>query len=366
MKRFLKRYLPISFIFTFAIFIISYGLLLLASRNSAFADSISGGVGAFLRRGFAYITNPLPLSLAELLVILLVIFCVLLVFWSIFKLRGAAARIRLLFHILSFVFCMYSWYAIAFGASYHTEKIENKMGFEVESVSEGDLLELALYLIDELNVLSEEISTEDGVSKMGYDLCELSEKAVSAYAEFIADYPIFENFNTYAKPVMLSRLMAYGGILGMYTYFTGEANISLVYPDYCIPATVMHEFAHQRAVAREDEANFIAYTVCTYSEDAYIRYSGYLNLFEYTVSAIAKTNRELVGELYSSVSPLVISDMRAYSDFYNEHKVSFIRDISSFFNDTYLKLNGTAGRVSYSEVVRLSVSYYKSLGVISD
>ena len=71
-------------------------------------------------------------------------------------------------------------------------------------------------------------------------------------------------------------------------------------------------------------------------------------------------------ELYSSVSPLVISDMRAYSDFYNEHKVSFIRDISSFFNDTYLKLNGTAGRVSYSEVVRLSVSYYKSLGVISD
>ena len=83
------------------------------------------------------------------------------------------------------------------------------------------------------------------------------------------------------------------------------------------------------------------------------------------MSAIAKTNRELVGELYSGLSPIAISDMKAYSDFYNEHKVSFIRDISSFFNDTYLRLNGTGGVVSYSEVVRLSVSYYKSLGVIS-
>lgn len=349
----------------FILFVISYGLLFFASRNSAFADSISGGVGAFIRSALAYITNPLPISLAEIFVMLLVVGGIVLVFISIFKLRSSAARIRLLFHILSFVFVMYSWYAIAFGASYHTDKIENKMGFEVESVSEGDLKELALYLIDELNQLSSDISCEGGVSKMVYDERELSEKAVLAYDEFIKDYPIFENFTTYAKPVILSRLMAYGGILGMYTYFTGEANISVVYPDYCIPATVMHELAHQRGVAREDEANFIAYAASLYSDDPYIKYSGYLNIFEYTVSAIAKTNRELVGELYSGLSPIAISDMKAYSDFYNEHKVSFIRDISSFFNDTYLRLNGTGGVVSYSAVVRLSVSYYKSLGVIS-
>lgn len=364
MKRFLKKYVPISFIIALLLFACSYALLSVASRNPALADWISGGVGKALREALAYITNPIPISVAELFVIALVLGAIALIFLSVFAVKTRRTRVRILFHILSFIFVMYSSYALTFGASYHTSKIEEKMGFEATEVKEEDLYELALYLVGELNDVAPESLNSSGESEMGYDLFALSERAVSAYDEFVADYPIFENFTSYVKPVMLSRLMAYGGILGMYTYFSGEANISVVYPDYCIPASVIHELAHQRGVAREDEANFISYVVCAYSDDAYIKYSGYLNLFEYTVSALAATNREAVSELYAMLDSNVISDMRAYSDFYNEHKITFIRDISNFFNDTYLRLNGTEGVVSYSRVVRLSVSYYKSLGII--
>ncbi len=365
MRRFFKKYVPITFIVALVLFVSSYILLGAASRDYTVADGISGGIGRSLRAALAYITNPLPISVAELLVITLILCAIMLVFLCILAVKSWRTRVRILFHILSFIFVMYSWYAIAFGASYHTEPIERKMGFAVTGVDEDDLYELSLYLVGELNDLAKAVANPLGESKMGYDMRTLSERAVSAYDAFVADYPIFENFTSYVKPVMLSRLMAYTGILGMYTYFSGEANISTVYPDYCIPASVIHEFAHQRGVAREDEANFISYAVCSYSDDSYIRYSGFLNLFEYTVSALSATNRELVGELYSMLDAGVISDMRAYSDFYNAHKITFIRNISNFFNDTYLRLNGTEGVVSYSRVVRLSVSYYKSLGIIS-
>ena len=364
MKRFFKKYVPITFFISLPLFLISHLLLLLASENAGLADRLSGGIGSSLREAFARITNPLPISAAELFVIFLVFFLLSLVFVSVFAVKRWRVRVRILFHLVSFVFLMYSWYVIAFGISYHTEPIEKKMGIEAVTVDEESIYGFSRYLVGELNAIAPELSLGDGGTKMGYDIRALSEKCVSAYDGFVSDYPIFNNFTSYAKPVMLSRLMAYGGIIGMYTYFSGEANISVVYPDYCIPFATLHELAHQRGVAREDEANFVAFAVSLYSDDPYIKYSGCLSAFEYAVSALNATNRERVEELYSMLDEAVISDMKVYSDFYKEHKNTHLLDISRFFNDTYLRLNGTEGVVSYSRAVRLFVSYYESLADI--
>ena len=364
MKDFFKKYIPLSFMISLPLALLSFLLLYRCRTNSALADRVSGGVGAVLRRAMATLTNSLPVSLAEILVIALVLGVIALVFISLFAVRRARTRVRILLHIFAFAFTMYSWYAVAFGASYHTQPINEKMGFDIVEVDETDLDTLATYLALELNSLAPCVGAAGEGSAMQYGTRELSEKAVLAYTEFLDDYPIFENFESYVKPVMLSELMAYAGLLGMYTYFTGESNVSVVYPDYCIPSAVIHEFAHQRGVAREDEANFLAYTACSYSDDAYIRYSGYLNLFEYTASALSRTDKARVSEIYSMLDKTVLEDLKAYSEFYYAHKSTLLRDVSSFFNDTYLKANGTAGVVSYSMVVRLSVSYYKSIGTI--
>ena len=49
--------------------------------------------------------------------------------------------------------------------------------------------------------------------------------------------------------------------------------------------------AHQRGIAREDEANFIAFLVCMASDDPYIRYSGYLEVYEYVASSLYSDDR---------------------------------------------------------------------------
>ena len=50
--------------------------------------------------------------------------------------------------------------------------------------------------------------------------------------------------------------------------------------------------------------------------------------------------------------------MEAYNEFYYANKNEFLSDISHFFNDNYLKLQGTEGVISYGLVTELCVKYY--------
>ena len=153
--------------------------------------------------------------------------------------------------------------------------------------------------------------------------------------------------------------MSYTHITGVYTFFTGEANINITFPDYTIPYTAAHELAHQRGIAREDEANFVAYLVCIESDDGYIRYSGYINLLEYVMNALYRADSTLYSEFLGSLSADVRGEMRAYSAFFDKYRDSVASEISGVVNDTYLTIQGTPGTASYGMVVDLAVAYYR-------
>ena len=148
------------------------------------------------------------------------------------------------------------------------------------------------------------------------------------------------------------------GITGIYSYFTGEANINMSYPDYNLPYVVAHEFAHQRGFARENEANFVAYLVCIFSDDPYIQYGGYLSMYEYLSSALYRTDKELYSTVLSELNLNARADIAASSAVTIAHRDSFLNKLMDRVNDTYLKANGTEGVISYSYVVRLAVAYY--------
>ena len=136
-------------------------------------------------------------------------------------------------------------------------------------------------------------------------------------------------------------------------------NINVNFPDYTIPYTAAHEMAHQRGIAREDEANFIAFLVCISSDDAYIRYSGYLNLYEYVASSLYSADPELYFEARGQLPMTVRYEMSAYSKFFDKYRDSVAGEVSGTINDLYLKGNGTEGTRSYGLVVDLAVAYDK-------
>ena len=178
------------------------------------------------------------------------------------------------------------------------------------------------------------------------------------YERLHRDHPIFSNFSSAVKPVILSEPMSYTHITGIYTFFTGEANLNVNFPDYSLPFTAAHELAHQRGFAREKEANFIAFLVCINSDQPYTRYSGYVNLVEYLSNALYSANRDLWEDTFYTLDMRIRYEMQAYNDFYDKYRESVAADVSNAVNDTYLKVQGqTEGTKSYGLVVDLAVAH---------
>jgi hypothetical protein len=226
-------------------------------------------------------------------------------------------------------------------------------------VAVSELEDTALWLATEVNLLSSYISfAEDGFSEMPYSLSEMNKKLMDAYDKVCDKYAFIQRLYSRVKPVMLSEAMSYTHITGVYTYFTGEVNINVNFPDYTLPYTAAHELAHQRGISREDEANFVAFLVCAESDDIYIKYSGYLNLYEYVASALY-SSKDAYQRVYSTLLSPVIGEMRAYSAFFNKYKDSTAGKVSEKVNDTFLQVQGTVGTKSYGMVVDLAVAYRK-------
>ena len=139
--------------------------------------------------------------------------------------------------------------------------------------------------------------------------------------------------------------------------FTGEANVNVNFPDYVIPFTAAHELAHQRGIAREDEANFVAFLVCTASDDPYIRYSGYLNMYEYVSSALYTASKSYYSEMRNSLDMRIRNEMIAYNKFFDKYRETVVSNVSEAVNNSYLLIQGTPGTKSYGMVVDLAVAY---------
>ena len=162
------------------------------------------------------------------------------------------------------------------------------------------------------------------------------------------------------KQVALSTPMTYTHISGVYTFFTGEANVNVNYPDYVVAFSAAHEMAHQRGISREDEANFVAFLVCLEAQEPFLRYSGYLNLCEYLMSALYSASPALYRSVMATLDARAWGDLSAYSAFMKKYADNPAASVSNAINNAYLTSQGTPGIRSYNLVVDLAVSYYRS------
>lgn len=356
---FIKKYVPVWVMVSFAITLLSVLTLTIAVNFAPFADFVNTTVAVAVRATLSAVTLLLPLSVFEILLILLLPLLVLIIVLAVRRGRDARSRLRTVFSLLGLIGLFCSSYVFTLGVGYHTTDIADKLGIvEDTDITAEELYDVASLLRDEVNSLSERIGFADGESRMGYSVTELSRKLVGSFDKVREEHPFFVNFFSRVKPVMSSTVMSDAGITGIYSFFTGEANVNIDYPDYYLPFTAAHELSHQRGISRENEANFMAFLVCINSDDDYIRYSGYLYMYEYISSALYRTDKELYYELRDSLSQVARSDISAAAAVSLAHKDSLLGKINDILNDTYLKANGTAGVVSYGYVVRLTVGYY--------
>lgn len=354
-------HLPRASVILFIIAGVSILIYIAAMLSTPFADFFSRYPGGVVRALLAYITNWIPFSFAEGMLIFLPIAVVFLLRIAIKKYSDSWHNTLVYIGILlSIVSILLSLFVLGFGTGYYSSPLDEKLGIDRKDVSAEELRDTAALLAAKTNETAAEVYFRDkNFSVMPYSIGEMNDKLIEAYDKVCDKYSFIQRLNSRVKPVMLSEGMSYTHITGVYSYFTGEANINVVFPDYTIPYTAAHELAHQRGIAREDEANFVAFLVCIESDDPYIRYSGYLNMYEYVASSLYSANADMYFDVLSTVDTSVRYEMRAYSEFFEKYRKNVVASVSEAMNDTYLKIQGTEGTKSYGMVTDLAVAYYK-------
>ncbi|MGN1346945.1 MAG: DUF3810 domain-containing protein, partial [Eubacteriales bacterium] len=263
--------------------------------------------------------------------------------------------------ILSVLVLVGSLFVFTFGAGYRVPTLDKKLGLERQKVSAEELAETMNLVIDRLNELAPYVTyVTDRGSVRPYTHEETVKLCLESYAGLSEQYSFLQKLNAPVKQIMLSDYMTYTHISGVYTFFTGEANLNTNYPYFVNVFTTAHEMAHQRGIARENEANFMAYLVCIRSDDPYMQYSGYLNMYEYLASPLYSASPTLYRQTVGRLDRMVQYDLLCYSNFFDQYRDNAAADVSDAVNNTYLILQGTEGSRSYGMVVDLAVAYHKN------
>ena len=313
----------------------------------------------------AKLTGWIPFSLAECIIVSLPVLVIAYIVTSTISTKTDESDknfYRWMRPMISILLAVLSLFLSMFGPAYGRYTLDQNLSIERKNVSAEELYEtatiLAMNVSKELSDVSFDLS---GASVMPYDYNELKEKVNAAFEKYASSVDYVSHFKSNPKPIALSEIMTYTHISGVYTFMTGESNINTNYPDFLRPFTMAHEMAHQRGIAREDEANFVAFLVCIGSDDAYLRYSGYTNMINYMLSAISKADMTLYAQYAVNVLPAEISkEFVAYSAFFDKYRESVASEVTGTVNNTFLQSQGQkAGTKSYGLVVDLAVAYYK-------
>ena len=355
-----RRKLPFVCKIIYLLTAVSACLYVAFTQNADFADWFNRTVSPVGRAVLAYLTNPLPFSLGEMIIILLPFLLVLLIAVA-YRHYSSTWRDTLIYAgmILCAICVILILFIWNFAAGYFAPPLDQKLEIDRTKVSADELGDTAEWLAQEVRDLHGEITfLAGGESLMPYSYSEMNRKLLEAYERAVKKYDFIDRFSSSVKPIMLSHPMSYTHITGVYTFFTGEANLNVNFPDYTLPFTAAHELAHQRGIAREDEANFVAFLVCINSDDQYIRYCGYLNMFEYVAPQIYSSSPKKYSEIFYRLPKGAIDEIYAYADFFEKYADSVAGEISESVNNSYLQMQGTVGTKSYGLVVDLTVAYY--------
>lgn len=363
MRRFyckVRELFPVFSIVTFIITMISFIFHISFINSERFANYFNYSISAPFRCLMAKLFVIFPFSIAELLIILSPIILVTLIFLSVkYGKKSFKASIRFFSVILSVLCIVYITFVFTYSSGYYTSELEIKMDLNTSDVDVETLKDSAEILVRELNSLVNEIQyNEEKASVMPYSYDEMSKRICNAYDNFCNDYGLIKTFDSRIKPIALSEPMTYTHISGIYSFMTGEANVNVNYPDFVIASSSAHELAHQRGIARENEANFISFLVLSQSDDVFLRYSAYLDVYGYVMSSLYRENAEQYKEIYSKLDSRVKNDRISYSSFFEKYSDSKASEVADKVNNSYLQANGQHdGTKSYGKVTLLACAY---------
>ena len=350
------------------LFPLSLLLIYIARKSSFFAEQVYAlRIYKWLSQLISLITGLLPISLAELFILILPIILITLLVKFIIRLKKDKTNrkinaIKGVINILCALGLTLFLYTLLGGLNYYRYPFSHYSKLKIEKYSVEELYGLTKQLAEQANELRGQVLYVDDndVFDLSTDYFKLAKEANKAMKNLSKEFPVFEGFYGRPKPVILSSLMSYSEITGIFFPFTMEANVNVNITDYAIPYTMLHEMAHQRGFMREDEANYIAYLAGVSSDSIELMYSSTMLALISSGNALYSQDTGLYFEIRSMYSDGLVKDIRANTDYWVKYEDTVISTVSNRLNDTYLKANAQEDGVrSYGRMVDLLLAKYR-------
>jgi hypothetical protein len=270
------------------------------------------------------------------------------------------ALLEYITNILVIVSIAFFLFLCVWGLNYYRMPFADIAGLEVKPASAAELENVCKALIERANALRASVNT-DGAGNMNIpgNSLDVLKSCYKGYEVIVYRYPELAGSYGDPKPILLSKLMNYTGICGVYFPFTGEANVNVSLPDSILPSTAAHEMAHQRGFSREDEANYISYLACTAHPDVNFKYSGVLLALTNSMNALYRIDPSSFMSLSENYSEGIRYDLAEINEFWEQYEGPVERT-SDKINDKYLKANNQKDGVeSYGRMVDLLIAEHR-------
>lgn len=348
-----------------ALLLFDAALLLLTRSSQNAADAYREKIYPFFLHTLGRLSGAFPGSLAEALLAVLILSCLI---WLIRGIRRTVKQKRAqrkfwkngcknLFLCMAVLLTAFT---LTEGPNYYASSFAEQAGLEPDGYSAEELSETYTMLIERANRLSGQVERDEkGIMRTD---SRAEERAAAAMRALGETYPALGGYYPLPKRVWFSQALSLMDITGIYTPFTVEANYNRDMADYNKPFTMCHELSHLKGFMQEDEANFIAFLACEQAEDTDFQYSGAMLGMIYCGNELYARDRERYLALSEQRDPQVLRDLRDNSAYWDAYE-GIVARFSQKVNDVYLRVNEQAeGVESYDRVVDLLVDHLLGTG----
>ena len=225
---------------------------------------------------------------------------------------------------LGIAFCMvYFVFVMGWGLNYARQSLSETMNLSVQEATPEELAQLCTKLAEQANGLRVLcLEDQDGVFTLSHSR-EAILTSVDALYQEEAPEEFTKGIASRAKGVAFPDLLSTFETAGIFSPFTYEPNVNMQMPDLFFPSTVAHEYAHLKGIAREDEANFMAWYVCFHSENVDFAYSGTMLALTYATNALYDVNTSLYRDVIQQLDDGVLRDLLDHNDYWAEFDTEF-------------------------------------------
>lgn len=338
------------------------GLHRLTRGNHALMSAMSERVIAPLHRVMSTVCAGFgTVSLAEILIgifaLTLLVYIITETCRLIFRPERGPRLYRLLLRLAATGFAVYAGYTLLWGVYYYGDDFIAKSGLEKSEISVEELETVTVYFAEKLNHYSALVERDEN-GLYTADRAAILGRSDEVYRGVEKEFPCLEGPDIKAKGLRFSRILSYMDFTGFFFPFTAEANVNTDFPPGLFASTVAHELAHQRGVAKEQEANFAAVLSCLDYGDADYCYSACMLAYTHLGNALHGVDYAAWSMVYSGLAENVKKDFAANRAYWAQFETP-VQTVSTTVYEGFLQsYDQTLGMKSYGACVDLLVNYY--------